>query len=157
MTTSVTTSEAAMSEVRIRPANLDDGPRIEALLEQLFAGHGDTRAAADARRAAWPRLVASDRMRILVAEDDAGVAGMISFSFNQALRYAGEYAQVEELIVDPRARGLKLGALLVRSAIAAARDRGCREIGLYAREETRAFYEKLGFTYAGPEVRLPLS
>jgi ribosomal protein S18 acetylase RimI-like enzyme len=46
--------------------------------------------------------------------------------------------------------------LLVRSAIDAARERGCREIGLYAREETRAFYEKLGFGYAGPELRMPL-
>jgi GNAT superfamily N-acetyltransferase len=101
-------------------------------------------------------MIASDRLRVLVAEDDAGVIGMISFSLDLALRYAGEYAQIEELIVDPRGRGHKLGALLVRAAIAAARERGCREIGLYAREETRAFYEKIGFQYAGPELRLPL-
>ena len=103
-----------------------------------------------------PAMLASDRVRVLVAEDGAGVVGLITFSFNLALRYAGEYAQIEELIVDPRGRGLKLGALLVRSAIEEARRRGCREIGLYAREETRAFYEKIGFAYAGPEVRMAL-
>jgi PhnO protein len=143
-------------QVLVRAARPQDGPAIEALLEQLFEGHSDVRADPSARRAAMPELLASDRMRVLVAEDDQGVVGLISFSFDLALRYAGEYAQVEELIVDPRGRGLKLGALLVSSAIAEARARGCREIGLYAREETRAFYEKLGFRYAGPEVRMPL-
>ena len=49
-----------------------------------------------------------------------------------------------------------VGAALVNAAIDAARARGCQEIGLYSRETTRAFYEKLGFRYAGPEVRLPL-
>ena len=142
--------------MRIRAARTGDGPAIEALLEQLFEGHSDVRADPAARREALGDLLGSDRLRVLVAEDDEGVVGLISFSFDLALRYAGEYAQVEELIVDPRARGLKLGALLVQSAIAEARARGCREIGLYAREETRAFYEKLGFRYAGPEVRMPL-
>ena len=144
------------TEPRVRAARPGDEQAIDALLEQLFAGHSDVRADPAARREALPRLIASDRLRVLVVEDDAGVVGMISLSFDLALRYAGEYAQIEELIVDPRGRGRHLGALLVRSAIAEARARGCREIGLYAREETRAFYEKLGFHYVGPEVRMPL-
>ena len=148
--------ETPIAGARVRAARADDGPAIEALLEQLFAGHSDVRAPAPARRRALPSLIDSDRMQVVVAEDIGGVIGLISFSFNLALRYAGEYAQIEELIVDPRARGQKLGVLLVRAAIQAARERGCREIGLYAREETRAFYEKLGFGYAGPEVRLAL-
>jgi ribosomal protein S18 acetylase RimI-like enzyme len=126
------------------------------LLEQLFAGAADTRAADATWRAAIGELLDSDRLRVLVVEDEDGVVGLISFSFNQALRYAGEYCQIEELIVDPRGRGRNLGALLVKTAIEAARERGCLEIGLYAREETRAFYEKLGFGYRGPEVRLAL-
>jgi glucosamine-phosphate N-acetyltransferase len=141
---------------RIRAARAGDEPAIERLLEQLFEGHSDVRADEATRRRALPALMTSDRMRILVVEDGSGVLGVISFSFNQALRYAGEYAQVEELIVDQRGRGRQIGAMLVRAAIDEARARGCREIGLYAREETRAFYEKLGFRYAGPEVRMPL-
>jgi hypothetical protein len=38
-----------------------------------------------------------------------------------------------------------------------ARRRGCEEMGLYPREETRAFYEKLGFAYAGVELRQRLT
>jgi glucosamine-phosphate N-acetyltransferase len=126
------------------------------LLRQLFAGAPDTRADEALWARALPGLLESDRLRVLVVEDEQGVVGLISFSFNQALRYAGEYCQIEELIVDPRGRGRNLGALLVESAIEVARQRACLEIGLYAREETRAFYEKLGFRYRGPEVRMAL-
>ena len=87
---------------------------------------------------------------ILVAVEDGAVVGVITFSYAIAMRYAGEYAQVEELMVDGSQRGKGTGALLVRAA------RGCKEIGLYAKEHTRAFYEKLGFVYAGPEVRMAL-
>jgi PhnO protein len=145
-----------MPEPRVRAANASDGPAIDRLLEQLLTGESGALASPAERRAALGEMTASNRIAVLVAEDDAGIAGVISFSYNVALRFAGEYAQIEELIVDPRARGLKLGAMLVRAAIGEARRRGCREIGLYAREETRAFYEKLGFRYAGPEVRLAL-
>jgi glucosamine-phosphate N-acetyltransferase len=141
---------------QVRAARREDEARLVDLLEQLFAGADDARAERAAWRSALSGLLDSDRLRVLLVEDDAGVVGMISFSFNLALRYAGEYCQIEELIVDPRGRGKKLGALLVESAIDAARERGCFEIGLYAREETRAFYEKLGFRYRGPEVRLTL-
>jgi ribosomal protein S18 acetylase RimI-like enzyme len=140
----------------VRAARREDQARLVELLEQLFASAEDTRAMNTAWSSAIPRLLDSDRLRVLVVEDEVGVVGLISFSFNQALRYAGEYCQIEELIVDPRGRGKSLGALLVKSAIEAAKERGCLEIGLYAREETRAFYEKLGFGYRGPEVRLAL-
>jgi ribosomal protein S18 acetylase RimI-like enzyme len=140
----------------VRAARTADQSRLVELLRQLFAGAQDTRAEETAWAGAIPELLRSDRLRVLVVEDEQGVVGLISFSFNLALRYAGEYCQVEELIVDPRGRGKNLGALLVESAIEAARERGCLEIGLYAREETRAFYEKLGFRYRGPEVRMAL-
>jgi GNAT superfamily N-acetyltransferase len=81
---------------------------------------------------------------------------MISVSFNLAIRYETAYAQIEELVVDAAARGKQAGAILVRAAIDEAKARGCNEIGLYPREETRPFYEKLGFVYAGVELRQPL-
>jgi GNAT superfamily N-acetyltransferase len=82
--------------------------------------------------------------------------GVITWSINLALRYGGCYAQIEELVVDAAKRGTGAGAALVREAIARARAAGCAEIGLYALEHNRPFYEKLGFVYAGPELRQPL-
>ena len=102
------------------------------------------------------RMLNSDRGTVIVVEDGSDVLGVISCSFNLAVRYDGGYAQVEELVVDERARGKNAGATLVRAAIDEAKRRGCAEIGLYAREHNRPFYEKLGFVYAGPELRQPL-
>ncbi len=59
--------------------------------------------------------------------------------------------------MDEAYRGYGLGARLVESAVAAARERGCKEIGLYALDNNRPFYEKFGFVYRGTELRLALS
>ena len=42
---------------------------------------------------------------------------MATVSYNLALRYRGEYCQLEELIVDPNARGKKVGVLLVEAML----------------------------------------
>ncbi len=140
--------------VTIRPATLDDEPRVLELLAQLME---DEPADAPRWSAGYRLIVAGDRGTALVAQDASRVVGCITVSYNLAVRYGGEYAQIEELIVDQAARGKDAGAALVNAAIDAARARGCQEIGLYSRENTRAFYEKLGFRYTGPEVRLPLT
>jgi GNAT superfamily N-acetyltransferase len=107
----------------------------------------------------FDQLVRQERGQIWVAEVDGQVLGMAAQSFNLAMRYGGEYAQLEELIVDPDARGLKLGGLLLEAAIAGARARGCAEFGLYLVEWTKGnqpFYEKYGLERVGSEMRMGL-
>ena len=136
--------------VTTRPARLADEPRVLALLAQLFERD---LSGEPARAAAYRRMLASERGFVLVAEDDGGVLGVISVSVNLAIRFDTAYAQIEELVVDGAARGKQAGAILVRAAMDEARRRGCEEMGLYPREETRAFYEKLGVRYVGVELR----
>lgn len=143
----------------IRAAVASDESEVFRLLRQLF---GDRRmgdeAVVDSSRArrTFGALLDGARGHVLVAEDQGRLIGVISMSYDVAIRYGGEYAQIEELLVDEAARGMSLGAALVNAAVDAARARGCGEIGLYAREHNRAFYEKLGFAYAGPELRRAL-
>ena len=139
--------------VEIRAAQPYDETPVFELLEKLLEERGGALAEA---RETFLDLLKGQRGKILVAVEERRVVGTITFSFNVALRYAGEYAQIEELIVDESQRGKGTGARLVRAAIEEARSRGCREMGLYAREDTRAFYEKIGFEYVGPEVRMAL-
>jgi GNAT superfamily N-acetyltransferase len=106
-----------------------------------------------ARAWAFQRMLDNERGAVLVAEDETGILGVISFSVNLAIRFDTAYAQIEELVVDEAARGKQVGATLVRAAIEEARRRGCDEMGLYPFEHTRAFYEKLGFEYVGVELR----
>ncbi|GAB4323338.1 MAG: GNAT family N-acetyltransferase [Dehalococcoidia bacterium] len=140
--------------VSIRPATANDEARVLELLSQLFERDlaGDP-----ARATAYRRMLGEpERGAVLVAEEDGWVLGIISFSVNLAIRFDTAYAQIEELVVDEAARGKRAGALLVRAAMEEARRRGCEEMGLYPREETRAFYEKLGFAYVGVELRQAL-
>ena len=91
-----------------------------------------------------------------MAENDDALLGCATVSYNLAIRYGGEYCELEELIVDPNARGLNLGRLLVQRTIDDARARGCSEMGLYlvpTTETNRGFYEKLGFEVTGTEMR----
>lgn len=96
------------------------------------------------------------RGQVIVAEEDGELLGLASVTYNLAMRYGGEYCQLEELVVDPAARGRKVGALLVDAAIENARQRGCAEIGAYlvaTTEHNRPFYEKFGFEAVGTEMR----
>ena len=145
--------------VSIRRATAADEAEILDLMAELqnFAATSDVPRDDATWRAGFRQVLAGpDRGAAVVAQDDAGLLGFVTVSFNLAMRYGGFYAQIEELIVSAQARGQHLGARLVNAAIEASRERNCREIGLYALERSRPFYEKLGFEYAGPELRQQL-
>src|SRR5262245_50167094 len=108
--------------VTTRTARPDDERRVIALLGQLFERD---LTAEPARAASYQRMLESERGAVLVAEEDAVLLGVISFSINLAIRYDTAYAQIEELVVDSAARGKQVGAILVRAAMDDARRRGC--------------------------------
>ena len=140
---------------RVRYGTLADEPQVFTLLAALMEGEpvGDSRIdQSGAARATYRDLLTSDRGSVLVLDVDGDVLGVVTCSYVTAIRYGGNYARMEELIVDDRARGTGAGRTLVDAAIAEARRRGCGLITLYAREHTRAFYEKAGFRYIGPEL-----
>jgi GNAT superfamily N-acetyltransferase len=140
--------------VVIRSATATDEARCIELIEALTG-----EAAAPAWREVYRQLLSGERGAVHVAEEAGTLLGIATVSYNLAIRYAGEYAQLEELIVDPAARGKRVGGRLVEAMLAAARVRGCAEVGLYLIESTeknRPFYAKHGFTAVGSEMRQPL-
>ncbi|MEM7425877.1 MAG: GNAT family N-acetyltransferase [Pseudomonadota bacterium] len=142
----------------IRPAGEADRGAIVDLLEALtnaLANDGIPFRKTENGKAI-SSFVANERGCVLLAEDETGTLGLVTASFNLALRYDGEYAQVEELIVTEAARGKGVGGKLVCAVIEAARERGCIEVGLYAVPRNQPFYEKMGFSYAGPDMRMTL-
>lgn len=137
--------------VHTRPAVAADRDRVFALVETLTGTAPTSR---------WDTVFAShlqmERGAVVVAENGAGILGCATVSYNVALRYGGEYCELEELIVDESARGLNLGRILVQRTIDDAKRRGCAEMGLYlvpTTEGNRGFYEKLGFEVIGTELR----
>ncbi|MEM6705186.1 MAG: GNAT family N-acetyltransferase [Acidobacteriota bacterium] len=142
--------------ITLRDAVATDEPRVQELLAALSAAAGT--GSTPNISATFASLLAKERGRLVVAEEDGRILGMVSVSYNLALR-CGEYCQLEELIVDPEARGKNVGGLLVQKSIDDARARGCAEYGLYLVEKTehnRPFYEKYGIEAVGTEMRMPL-
>ena len=140
---------------RVRYGTLADESKVFTLLTALMEGEpvGDSPIEqSSAARATYRDLLTSDRGSVIVLDVDGDVLGVVTCSYVTAIRYGGNYARMEELIVDDRARGAGAGRMLVDAAIAEARRRGCGLLTLYAREHTRAFYEKAGFRYIGPEL-----
>ncbi len=140
--------------VRTRPAAPGDEGRCLELIESLIGS-----AATEQWPVVFASLLEERRGAIVVAERGGQIVGCATVSYNLAIRYSGEYCQLEELIVDGTARGLNLGRILVQRTIDDARARGCAEMGLYlvaSTEGNRGFYEKLGFAVVGTEMRLSL-
>ncbi|MFQ5698049.1 MAG: GNAT family N-acetyltransferase [Myxococcota bacterium] len=143
--------------IEIRSARPEDRTRcleLLGLLSQAAGGSIDPGAAQ-----AFSALLDGARGEVLVADEDGMLLGLASVSYNLAMRHGGEYCQLEELIVDPAARGRNLGGRLVEATLARARARGCAEYGLYLVERTernQPFYEKYGLRRVGSEMRQSL-
>ena len=142
--------------IEIRPARAEDQADCLRMIAELGG-----REATDRWPAVFDTLIQGKRGEILVADDAAeGLLGVATVTYNLALRYGGEYCQLEELFVDPRARGRNLGGLLIEAVLARAGARGCAECGLYLlphTENNRPFYEKYGFEAVGAEMRQKLA
>ena len=141
----------------IRNAEQDDSQSCMELLQSLasFTG-GSTDPLAPK---IFEQLLGNTRGEVFVAEGGGKILGMASVSYNLAMRYGGEYCQLEELIVDPAGRGQNIGGRLVEKTVEQAKLRGCAEYGLYLVETTEQnlpFYEKYGFKKVGSELRQSL-
>ena len=143
--------------VILRLAKLEDQQRCSELLDVLAKATSDPHEIFGSET--FEKLISNERGSLVVAEESGNVLGMASISFNLALRYNGEYCQLEELVVDPDARGKNVGGLLIEETIRLAKIRDCKEYGLYILESTKhnqGFYEKYGFIKVGEEMRQPL-
>jgi GNAT superfamily N-acetyltransferase len=140
--------------IEVRPAKVDDKASCMNLLAELAGATGGSLAETPGR--VFDQLLAEARGLVLVAVEEGALLGMASLSFNLAMRYGGEYCQLEELVVHPDARGKNIGALLMEATLECARRRGCAEYGLYLVETTEKnlpFYAKFGFERVGTELR----
>ena len=146
-----------MMSVNIRLAKQDDEQRCLELLNVLADSTSDSNKIFNSDT--FGKLISNERGSLVIAEENGIILGMASISFNLALRYNGEYCQLEELVVDQDARGKNVGGLLIEETLKLAKNRGCKEFGLYLLESTKhnqSFYEKYGFVVIGDEMRQSL-
>ena len=140
--------------VNIRLAKSEDQKQCSDLLNVLAEATTNTDKIFNTNT--FNEVISNTRGSLIVAEENGKILGMASISFNLALRYNGEYCQLEELVVHQEARGKNVGGLLIEETIHLAKSRGCKEFGLYLLESTKhnqSFYEKYGFVVIGDEMR----
>ena len=143
--------------VNVRLGKSEDQIRCSELLDVLTEATSEQNEIFDSDT--FSKLISNDRGCLVIAEENGIILGMASISFNLALRYNGEYCQLEELVVYQEARGKNVGGILIEETLRLAKRRGCKEFGLYLLESTKhnqTFYEKYGFVNIGEEMRQSL-
>ena len=141
----------------LRDANAGDLTYCVGLLAELQTATSSNQGPPHTQ--VFEELLTKARGQRVIAEGGGVILVMVTVSYNLAMRYGGEYCQLEELIVTPAARGKKLGGLLVQKVVDNAKARGSAEIGLYlveATEHNRPCYEKYGVVAVGTERRQKL-
>jgi GNAT superfamily N-acetyltransferase len=119
----------------VRPALTDEAPVVADLLRR--AGFGSTVG----RLLDYP--FAGGPAQVFVAEEDGALIGTASVASFGATGWIGA------LGVEPSARRRGVGAALTEACIAWLRERGAVSILLYATDQGRPVYERLGFVTEG--------
>jgi GNAT superfamily N-acetyltransferase len=98
----------------------------------------------------------------IAAKNESGnMIGIITLSVAFAVYANGEYGVIDEMYVDPAFRSSGIGVLLIEEAKKIGKQRGWKRIDVTAPESerwerTRRFYEKQGFQFTGPKLKLLL-
>lgn len=122
-----------------RPADL-------AVIHRLIGQLADAPDEAEFR-ARFARVSATPGHRVIVAEMDGEVAGVLHVFERPALEKPCE-AVVQALVVDGERRGAGIGQALMREAEAWTAARKLASTALYTRidrERARMFYERIGY------------
>ena len=135
----------------VRDAHPADSPAVHRLIGQLSDVPDEATF-----RARFERVLCEDGHRIIVAEADGRLVGVLYVFERPALEKPCE-AVVQALVVDSEARSGGVGEVLMREAETWAQARQLPSASLYSRvDRTRshAFYERLGYRVKGTSVRM---
>mgnify|MGYP003330030646 FL=1 len=101
--------------VNIRLAKSEDQQQCSELLDVLAKSTSDSNNIFDSNT--FNKVISNERGSLVIAVESGKILGMASISFNLALRYNGEYCQLEELVVHQEARGKNVGGLLIEETL----------------------------------------
>lgn len=136
----------------IREARPGDEDGLFTLVGQMGHAFAPDRAAYDVTIASY---FAGEQPSVLVyvAEGDAGaLLGYALTTVVPLLATNGPSAQLQELVVDPAARGLEVGTQLVRAVEAECERRGVTQLTVASRR-AGGFYDRLGFHESAEYMR----
>jgi ribosomal protein S18 acetylase RimI-like enzyme len=150
-----------------RPASSDDLPRIAdlaraAIAELRSTKGGEVWARREARQEPIDDSLAADLANadalVLVGAIDDAVIGY-AVAVIEKLPDGGDLAQLNDVYVEPAARGVGVGEMLLDAVVAWATERRCTGIdslALPGNRETKNFFESFGLVARAIVVHRPL-
>ncbi len=114
-----------MATITIRDANLADASAIVGLIGEHAAMAGEQSPITETYVATY---LSNPTSRILLAEVQNRVVGLLSYSLRPDLYHAGPSCLIEELIVAEAARGQGVGSALVAELFSRLTALACAEV-----------------------------
>jgi GNAT superfamily N-acetyltransferase len=128
---------------RIRPAATDDSAQLVILLGEL--GYPST---ADFILEKLTQLSSTPGTKILVADQEGTIIGLLCFSIIPLLHVSGGLGRISALVVASEFKGRGIGKRLIAEAEEFAWENGCARIEITSgqhRADAHAFYEAVGY------------
>jgi N-acetylglutamate synthase-like GNAT family acetyltransferase len=117
--------------VHVRPASLQDGVAVLALLEDV-GYYPEPIAFAKTYR----KTLTDPHFLVRVAEEQGRIVGVASLSLRYQLGLGGLVASLDELAIAPGADGKRVNRLLLQATVGRARALGARRVVQKANEGT---------------------
>lgn len=158
-------SRAADGIEILRAGDRDRG-EVVVLVERLLSELEDRPeefAGLDRARTLQDLASAGDRFAAFLARDAEGKpVGVVTIVETFAIYAGGRYGVIDELYVEPAHRSQSVGRRLIEAAAEHGRSRRWARLEVTAPpekkwERTVRFYERQGFVFTGPKLRLRLS
>ncbi|MCU6678541.1 aminoalkylphosphonate N-acetyltransferase [Leclercia tamurae] len=144
-----------MPECELRPATAEDVDAVYGLICELKQAELDR----SAFHAGFAANLLDHNMRYQLAEQEGHIVGMIGLHMQFHLHHANWIGEIQELVVMPQARGLKVGSQLLAWAEAFARQAGAEMTELSTsvkRLDAHRFYLREGYTQSHFRFTKPL-
>jgi len=91
---------------------------------------------------------------IVVAELDGTIVGATTLLIEQKfIHNGGLVGHIEDVVVDKKFQGQKIGEKIIKYILEYAKNRGCYKTILDCTNEVKPFYEKIGFKKIANELR----
>jgi GNAT superfamily N-acetyltransferase len=132
------------------------------LLEEL-GKEGEELSGLDRKKVLTEWQQAGERFNAFVARNENGsILGILTLVETFAIYANGNYGVINEMYISPEYRSAGIGALLIDAAKELGRKKGWARIDVTAPESerwerSRRFYEKQGFAFTGPKLKILLN